>query len=300
MMAETGKRKIWLGILAATGVYFIYGLNVVLCKDLLSATELISPSALFAVRVGGAALLFWLASLFFPHEKLSPRDLALTLAASLLCITVPQYAMLWGITMASPYDASIVATLKPVFTMLIAFMLGREVFRWNLLAGVLLTFAGALVLVINFGGEPDAYATTPLGLMLLVVNGLSASFYFVLFKDFVARHSIVTLMKWMFLFAFLVALPLSAGELKQIDFGTFSRVMIAETAFLVLCATFLSYFLMPVGQRNLSPTHYCLFSYVQCVVAATVGIAMGFESFNLQKAVATLLLVAGVLVVRRS
>lgn len=286
-------------MLAAVAVYTIYGLNVVLCKDLFK-TDLISPTALFTVRTGGAAFLFWITSLFLPREKLTFRDWTLMLVASLLCIVIPQYSTLWGLTMSTPYDASLVATLKPVITMLVAFVLGREAFRWNLLAGVILIFAGALVLIINPGASSGGFNTSPQGFLVLLANSISVSFYFVLFKTFVSRHSIVTMMKWMFLFAFIVSVPFSAKGIMLIDYGAVSGVMVTELIFLVVCATFLSYFLMPVGQRYLSATHYSLFSYMQCIVAAFAGVVMGLESIDLQKIVATVLFIAGVWVVRRS
>lgn len=293
------QRKTWLGIGAATVVYAIYGLNMVFCKDL-TGPNLLSPLVLFSIRTGGAALLFWLISFFLPGERLNVREMGLTILASALLIIVPQYSTLIGITMSSPYDASLVATLKPVLTMSIAFMLGREKFSVPLLVGVLLIFAGAVVLVIHPAGGGNPFSTSPLGFFVLLLNGISFSFYLVLFKEFVTRHKTITLMKWMFLVAFLVSLPISAPQLLHQSLPVFSGRMIAEIVFLVLFATFISHFLIPVGQRNLSATHYSLFSYVQCIVAALAGYMMGLEALDWQKLAASVLFVAGVAVVRRT
>ncbi len=293
------SNTVFIGIMAAITVYTIYGLNVVFCKDLFD-TSLLSPTVLFTLRTGGACLLFWLLSAFRPKdkEKLLSKDYWLLLLASALCIIIPQYSTLIGLTMSTPYDASLVSTLKPVITLAIAFLLGRERFRWSLLIGVLLIFTGALFLVINPSG--DAFSTTPLGLLILLLNGISFAFYLVLFKEFVSRYSIVTLMKWMFLFAFLVSIPFSVRELPgmAIDFSD-GRVVL-ELIFLIVAATFLTYFLLPVGQRNLTSTQYSLFCYVQCIVAAIAGTVMGVESLDAQKLLASVFFIAGVFVVRRS
>ncbi len=296
-MKDRKQANILLGVVAATTVYIIYGLNVVFCKDIFDSS-LISPTALFTLRTGGAGLLFWILSAFIPAENVSKKDLGLLLLASTLCIVVPQYSTLVGLTMSTPYDASLVATLKPVITLSIAFLLGRERFRWVLLAGVLLTFAGALTLVLNPSGT--AFSTTPAGLLFLMLNGISFAFYLVLFKDFVGKYHTVTMMKWMFLFAFLISLPVSARELPQINFSAFSLPMLAELAFLIVAATFITYFLMPVGQRNLSSTQYSLFCYVQCIVAALAGTAMGLEALDARKLLASVFFIIGVAVVRRS
>lgn len=290
------SNTVFIGVMAAITVYTIYGLNVVFCKDLFD-TSLISPTALFTLRTGGACLLFWVLSAFRPKEKLRPKDYWLLLLASALSIVIPQYSTLIGLTMSTPYDASLVSTLKPVMTLSIAFLLGKEHFRWTLLLGVLLIFAGAVTLVIR---PYDAFSTTPLGFGVLLLNGISFAVYLVTFKRFVGRHDTVTMMKWMFLFAFMLSLPVSARELPHTPFTSFDEPMLAELAFLIVAATFLTYFIMPVGQRNLTSTQYSLFCYVQCIVAALVGTVMGVESLDAQKLLASVFFIVGVAVVKRS
>lgn len=287
------------GVLAATAAYVIYGLNTVFCKDLTNS-ELITPSVLFTIRAGGAALLFWIISFFLPRERLGRRELLRALLASTLCIIIPQYSTLVGITMSTPYDASMISTLKPVLTLSVAFLLAKEKFRPALLAGVLLTFAGAVVLVFKPSGVPGAFSTSALGFLLLLMNGVSFAFYLVLFRDFISRHSTVALMKWMFLFAFIVSLAVSTPKLMETDLRAFDADMIKEMAFMVLFATFITYFLMTVGQRNLTSTQYSLFSYVQCIVAAIAGYVMGLESLDAQKLLASVFFIAGVAIVRRA
>lgn len=297
-MGHKRSNTVFTGVMAAITVYTIYGLNVVFCKDLFD-DSLLSPTSLFTLRTGGACLLFWLLSAFRPKdkEKLLSKDYWLLLLASALCIVIPQYSTLIGLTMSTPYDASMVATLKPVLTLAIAFMLGKEHFRWSLVVGVLLIFAGAVTLIIR---PSDAFSTTPMGFCVLLLNGISFAVYLVTFKRFVEHHDTVTMMKWMFLFAFLVSIPFSVRELPgmAIDFSD-GRVVL-ELIFLIVAATFLTYFLLPVGQRNLTSTQYSLFCYVQCIVAAIAGTVMGVESLDAQKLLASVFFIAGVFVVRRS
>lgn len=292
------SNTVFIGIMAAITVYTIYGLNVVFCKDLFD-NSLLSPTSLFTLRTGGACLLFWLLSAFRPKdkEKLLSKDYWLLLLASALCIVIPQYSTLIGLTMSTPYDASMVATLKPVLTLAIAFVLGKEHFRWSLVVGVLLIFAGAVTLIIR---PSDAFSTTPMGFCVLLLNGISFAVYLVTFKRFVEHHDTVTMMKWMFLFAFILSLPASARELPYTPFTSFNVPMIAELVFLIVAATFLTYFIMPIGQRNLSSTQYSLFCYVQCIVAALAGTAMGLESLDAQKLFASVFFIVGVAVVKRS
>ncbi len=62
-----------IGHLAAFTAYLIFGINVIVCKDLMGG-HFISPIAIFTLRSLGAGLLFWILSLFLPREKVEPRD----------------------------------------------------------------------------------------------------------------------------------------------------------------------------------------------------------------------------------
>ena len=63
--------------------YAIFGLNIVICKDL-TGSHTFSPLALFSIRSVCACALFWLVSLFFPRERVEGRDFLKILLASFL------------------------------------------------------------------------------------------------------------------------------------------------------------------------------------------------------------------------
>lgn len=56
---------------------------------------------------------------------------------------------------------------------------------------------------------------------------------------------------------------------------------IAGILFIVIGATFISYMLIVIGQKNLRPTVAGMYNYVQPVVACIVAICCGMESLNL-------------------
>ena len=62
------------GHLALLAAYTIFGVNIVLTKDI-SNSAVVSPIALFTLRAIGASALFWLISLFTPKEKVPIKDL---------------------------------------------------------------------------------------------------------------------------------------------------------------------------------------------------------------------------------
>ncbi len=68
----------------------------------------------------------------------------------------------------------------------------------------------------------------------------------------------------------------------------------------VVGATFVSYILLPVGQRYLRPTITSMYNYVQPVIASVVAVCWGLDSFNLMKGLAVVLVFAGVFMVTKS
>ena len=107
-------------------------------------------------------------------------------------------------------------------------------------------------------------------------------------------------MKWTFLFASLLALPFSAKEIISLNFAALPTEYVAELAFLIICATFITYFLIPIGQKILRPTLVSMYSYVQPIVAIVVSIYVGMDSLSWQKVVAAITVFAGVAIVSYS
>ena len=86
----------------------------------------VSPFALSVYRMLGACLLFWSVSLFLPRERVARRDIVLLLFASVFGIQLNQMLFLWGLSLTSPIDSSIIATVVPVLTMVLATLFLRE------------------------------------------------------------------------------------------------------------------------------------------------------------------------------
>ena len=185
----------------------MFGFNVPIAKGVL-ASGMVSPYALNLFRMGGAALLFWIASLFAPREKVSRKDLVLLFFASLFSIQLNQTSFLIGLSMTSPIDASIAASTVPILTMLIAAVYLKEPITWKKAIGVAVGASGALLLILSNGTVDTAGRSGSIaGDMICLMGALSFAIYLAVFKRLIARYSSVTLMKWMFLFSTLITLP---------------------------------------------------------------------------------------------
>ena len=287
------------GHLSIAAAYTIFGLNVVLCKDIANS-QAVNPFVLFTLRAIGATAMFWLLSLFTPREKVQKGDLWQIALASFLGLFLTQTTFLVGITMATSIDCAIIGTLGPVFTMIFAFFFVGEPITGKKAGGVAVSLAGVLFLIFNSVHAGGASATTPLGIVLLLMNSLTFSMYLGIFRPLISRYSVVTFMKWAFLFSLLMSLPLSAKGLVTTDFAAIPVNVRWEIGYLIVFATVIAYYLIPYGQKYLRPTLVSMYNYLSPVIATVVSIWTGMDVITWQKVVAATAIVGGVILVSKS
>ena len=288
-----------VGHLACFLAYAIFGFNIIVCKDL-TAGRLISPLAIFTLRSLGAGALFWLISFFTQKEKVEKKDYAGIFAASMLGFFVCQVTFLVGIPHVTPMDCSVLSAISPVYTMIIAAIVLKEPITWQKAGGVAISFAGIIYLIVSRTSAAGTTETSLFGILMLILNSLSFSMYLGIFKPLIGKYSVVTFMKWIFLFAFVVSAPFSAREIVTLDWSAIPAVQLAELAYLIFCATFITYFLIPVGQKRIRPTLVSMYSYVQPIIAIVISITIGMEVLTWQKVLAAIMVFGGVVVVSYS
>ena len=289
-----------IGHLACFIAYAIFGINIIVCKDLTSS-RLISPIALFGLRSLGAGLLFWLISYFLPKEKVDKKDFGKILMASLLGFFLTQVTFLMAIPDITPMDCSIVSSLSPIYTMFIAAYVLKEPITLRKAGGVAISFFGIIYLIMNsVTGAGSTIETSWVGILLMIANSLSFSLYLGLFKPVITKYSVITFMKWIFLFATLFSFPWTISELRTFDYSLLTSTYLSELAFLIICSTFITYFLIPLGQKRIRPTLVSMYSYVQPIIAIVISIWVGMDMLSWQKLLAAAMVFGGVVLVNYS
>ena len=288
------------GHIACFTAYAIFGVNIIVCKDLTSG-HLISPIGIFTLRSLGAGLMFWILSLFLPAEKVEKKDYLKILAAAFLGYFVTQLTFLVAIPDVTPMHCSIISSMSPIYTMFIAAVVLKEPLSWKKAGGVVLSLCGILFLIFNnASGTSGASESKLSGIFLMFLNSLSFSLYLGIFKPVIAKYSVVTFMKWIFLFSALMSLPLSLREVVSLEWTKIPSVQMWELGFLIVFATFVSYFLIPFGQKRIRPTLVSMYSYIQPIIATIISIILCMDILTWQKLIAALMVFAGVFIVSRS
>ena len=289
-----------VGHLACFIAYAIFGFNIIVCKDLTSG-NLIPPLVIFTLRSLGAGSIFWIISLFLPKEKVDKKDFIKIFFASMLGFFTCQITFLVGIPHITPMDCSMMTAMSPIYTMIVAAFVIKEPITFQKAGGVAISFAGIIYLILSRVVSPGgAVTSTPFGIFMMILNVLSFSMYLGIFKPLIAKYSVVTFMKWIFLFSAAVTLPLSLKGMIQTEWSGIPAIQYAELAYLIVCATFISYFLIPIGQKRIRPTLVSMYTYVQPIIAIAVSIWIGMDVLTWQKVLAAAMVFGGVIIVSYS
>ena len=284
-----------IGNLACFTAYAIFGFNIISCKSI-ALDGNVTPMALFCLRSFGATALFWLWSLFTaPHEHIHKEDVWKVVVASFLGLFMTQLSFLFAITKTTAIDASIMSTLSPIMTLVISALVIKEKITWSGVAGIALSLVGVLILIYNCVSiRSGADSTSIWGILGMLVNTLCFAAYVGIFKPVIRKYSVVTFMKWMFLFSSLMALPFSFRAFQASNLAAVPMDIFWQIAYVVVFATFVAYFLIPIGQKRLRPVVVCMYTYVQPVIAMVIALAMGLDHLTALKVAASLLVFIGV------
>lgn len=264
-----------------------------------SALAEFSPLAVTTFRMVGGAACFWLLSMCCKKEHVNHRDLLTLFFAALFALVFNQGVYIFGLSLTSPVDASIVTTTLPIVTMIIAALYLKEPVTGKKVLGIFSGAMGALILILSSQNAASGGGSI-LGDMLCLAAQISFSIYLTVFKGLSQRYSPVTLNKWMFVYASMCYIPFSYCDIAAIQWETVPASAILQVGYVVLGGTFVAYICLMAAQRHLRPTVVSMYNYMQPTVASIVAIAIGMATFNVQKGIAVVLVFLGVYFVTQS
>lgn len=282
------------GHLMLLGAAVLWGCNAPMIKDL---QGLGVPALVVAdMRAVGAAVAFWVMSLFVGGgERVSVSMLGRLCVAGILCIVLNQVLFTVGVNYTSPIDATVISTMLPIVTMVFAAIILKESITGMKVVGIAVGAAGALTLV--FGGGGSSVGGGLVGDALCFTAQVSCALYMVIFSNTIHRYSVVTLMKWLFLFSAIIVTMVTWPSVVAVDYASLPLKAWGEMMFIVFGGTFVSYIFFTGGQKLLRPTVVSMYNYVQPIVATVLSVAMGVGTFGVGKVISMAMVFAGVYIV---
>ena len=289
----------WSGHLLMVLATVMWGVLSPIAKEVLEH-QIMSGLALSVVRIGGGTVLF-LAFSLLPKSvtgdcKVERRDYIKLFVASLLMITLNQGLFIIGIQYTSPVDTSVMCTMTPVFTLLLAAMFIGQRLTFLKVTGILLGLSGALIMALNT--DTDEIAPNPLlGNILCILAQLCAAAYYVFFLKIINKYPAFTIMKWLFLFSALTYIPAVMPFTGEVVWSGIDTTTLLLLGYIVIFPTFIAYLIIPYAQRMLKPTVISAYAYLQPVVSTALASVMGLAIFGWTRIFATILIFMGVYLV---
>ena len=287
-----------LALLAAFSATTIYGLNHTIAKVIMP--HYIGAFGFIMLRVVGAAILFWMLSLFIPNEKIERKDYYRIFFGALLGMCINMLMFFKGLQLSTPINSGVIVTLTPIIILILsAFFLEEKLTKMKLL-GIAIGFSGALLLILS--GNTSQVVNAPnvsLGNSMMLINSICYGSYLVIVKPLTKKYNIITLMKWMFLLGIFMTSPITYSEFSEVSWNTLPFEAIWRMAFVIIGTTFLTYLFNVYALKTLPATTIGAFTYLQPLITILYAVITGNDILDGIKISACLLVFLGVYLVSK-
>ena len=182
-----------------------------------------------------------------------------------------------------------------MFVILINRIFRHQHTSWVEIAGVVVSFVGAAIVVLD-GGRGTNGSDNLLGDILAIASTACYALYLVFVEKPSHTYRPVTMLRWVFLFAAVPALLLLPGMQDEGILHSSEAVPWLEIAFILLLPTFAAYFLVQPAIKRIGSELVSLYQYLLPVFAAISAVAMGLEHLRLMQVVAMVVIIAGMVV----
>jgi drug/metabolite transporter (DMT)-like permease len=274
----------------------IYALNYSIAKGLMP--DYMGPLAIVLLRVLGACLLFWLVSLFVKTQKVEKKDLLKMLWLSLFGVVINQVFFIYGLSLTSPINSSIILISNPIMVFLFTMAIYKERITFIKFSGLGLAVLGALMILLyrdNFQMGSD----TVKGDLMTLVNSVSWGIFLVLVKPLMQKYNTVTAMRWIFLFGSIFTIPVCLNDTLATNWAGMNEGAWMALAFVVIATTFFAYLLNIYGLVELSSNTVSAYIYLQPFLASVFAIMIGKDTLTPTKLLSGFLIILGLYLVNR-
>jgi drug/metabolite transporter (DMT)-like permease len=254
--------------------------------------------ALIAALV--ATSIFWIVSLFIKNEKIKKEHWPRLLLSALFGMVLNMLFFFKGLSLSTPINSSVIVTITPILVFVLSALLIREKITWLKGSGAVIGLFGGLTLIL-FGVQQQVDAPNiPLGNAMIFINAMSYGMFLIVAKPLTKTYHPVTLMRWLFLTAIIINLPIGWTEFVSVEWQALPFSAIWRIGFVIVGTTFLTYLLNIFALKYLSASTIGVFVYLQPVIAIAFAIISGADELNGLKIISAILVFLGVFMVTKN
>ncbi|MFI3289753.1 MAG: DMT family transporter [Rikenellaceae bacterium] len=253
----------------------------------------IKPLPLFTATVIVTALMSLTSLLSSKRDHVEKEDMMAIVGAALLIALLRKGMLLFGLSLTSSVDGSIISSLAPVAVLVISVVAGVERFSGRKAMGILLGLGGAIGVVLSGGGNSHSDSGM-VGNILILLCAFISAVYMVWFKGLLKKYEPMTLLRWMFCVTAIVMTPFGLDSLMNVDTSKYTIHIWLAIAYLVFMPTYIPNLLLTSALKKVSPTVTSIYYYVQPTVAVAISVCMGLDTLRLTTIIFAALIFSGV------
>jgi drug/metabolite transporter (DMT)-like permease len=203
-----------------------------------------------------------------------------------------------GLSFTYPIHAALLLLITPILITIIASLVLKEKITSFKIIGLLLGVSGAMVLILSkekTGNATDVF----IGDILIIVNAISYTFYFVLVKPLMKEYNPIAILRMVFTIGFFMILPFCYKEFSIMPWQYYDTKEILALTLIVLGGTFFAYLFNIYGIKVLGASTAGAYIYSQPLFAAAIAMSFLGEDIAAYKIIAGLLIFAGVFIANK-
>ena len=274
----------------------LFGISFSVYVSLLQGV--ISQSQLFVLQLLFPMFIF--TPLAMSHRgffRLSLDDFGSIFIVALLVVFGWWYLLMKGASYTNPIDASTIATIGPIFTLMTSFIVQSRRATKGEMLGIIVAIVGVVAILVDRGrmllGEVgEAYGNA---LVLCAVVAIAVNT--VLITPVLRRCGTVVVMGWYYLIGTVLSMPLIVAELPTINISDFAHSQLVEMGYILLFGSALPMYLLYKSSEHLTATHNAIYRYIQPIVATIVAVSRGQTIIDRTNIVGAVLIFLGMLCV---
>jgi drug/metabolite transporter (DMT)-like permease len=227
-------------------------------------------------------------------ESLKKEDRKLFLLSSLFNPFLYFLGENFGLQQTSPTISAVIIAMIPLFAPLAAFILLKERISWLNISGIIISFFGIAIMLVN----PDlSLNASPLGVMFLLGAVASAVIYSVFLKKLTRKYSSLTIITYQNALGVMYFLPL----FLFFDYDHFitvvpTRELISSLLQLSVFASSLAFIFFTMTVKELGVSRTNVFSNLIPVFTAIFSAIFINEIFSMNKIAGMAIVITGVMI----
>ncbi|MCX8080277.1 MAG: DMT family transporter [Bacteroidia bacterium] len=267
----------------------IYAFNYSMVKE--AMPDYIGPFEMVLLRIGGAAILFLLLEFLLVKQcvKYDKKILKQLFILSLPGVVINQVFFIWGLSHTTPINSAIIMVSNPVLVFLFSTALVKGWAQW---AGLASCVIGAMSLI-SFRGDFSFGSDTWAGDVMTLVNSSSWALFIVKSRKLFQSHHPVWVMKWLFVFGFMIYAPFTFYQTLHVNYAAFTPMAWFALFFVVVMTTFFAYLFNLYGLKIHTPETVSAYIYLQPLLAGIIAVAMGKDHLTPVKIMSGILIILG-------